>query len=64
MQQALEDLFKAECPGEILTTEGTEVTYFKDFESDNSQVSETCTQILHLWTEYDLGFSQFSDFLH
>ncbi|XP_036949440.1 PKHD1 like 1, tandem duplicate 1 isoform X2 [Acanthopagrus latus] len=37
VQQALEDLFKAECPSEILTTEGTEVAYFKDFESDNSQ---------------------------
>lgn len=30
---------KAECPSEILTTEGTDVKYFKNFENDNSQVS-------------------------
>lgn len=30
---------KAECPAEILTAEGSDVKYFKDFESDNSQVS-------------------------
>uniref|UniRef100_A0A3Q2VVI1 PKHD1 like 1, tandem duplicate 2 n=1 Tax=Haplochromis burtoni TaxID=8153 RepID=A0A3Q2VVI1_HAPBU len=38
VQSALEDLMKAECPGEILTFEGTDVKYFKDFENDNSQV--------------------------
>ncbi|XP_040908783.1 LOW QUALITY PROTEIN: PKHD1 like 1, tandem duplicate 1 [Toxotes jaculatrix] len=37
VQSALEDMMKAECPGEILTTEGTDVKYFKDFEDDNSQ---------------------------
>lgn len=31
---------KAKCPEEILTTEGTDVKYFKDFEYDNSQVSQ------------------------
>lgn len=40
VQSALEDLMKAECPGEILTFEATDVKYFKDFENDNSQVSE------------------------
>uniref|UniRef100_A0AAX7VHS5 Polycystic kidney and hepatic disease 1 (autosomal recessive)-like 1 n=1 Tax=Astatotilapia calliptera TaxID=8154 RepID=A0AAX7VHS5_ASTCA len=38
VQSALEDLMKAECPGEILSFEGTDVKYFKDFENDNSQV--------------------------
>uniref|UniRef100_A0A669C1W9 PKHD1 like 1, tandem duplicate 1 n=1 Tax=Oreochromis niloticus TaxID=8128 RepID=A0A669C1W9_ORENI len=37
VQSALEDLMKAECPGEILTFEGTDVKYFKDFENNNSQ---------------------------
>ncbi|KAM9340526.1 fibrocystin-L-like [Symphorus nematophorus] len=37
VQSALEGLMKAECPGEILTTEGTDVAYFKNFENDNSQ---------------------------
>ncbi|XP_029369318.1 PKHD1 like 1, tandem duplicate 1 isoform X2 [Echeneis naucrates] len=37
VQRALEDMMKAECPGEILTSEGTSVKYFKDFEDDNSQ---------------------------
>ncbi|XP_029299003.1 LOW QUALITY PROTEIN: PKHD1 like 1, tandem duplicate 1 [Cottoperca gobio] len=37
VQSALEDMMKAECPEEILTTEGTGVMYFKDFENDNSQ---------------------------
>ncbi|KAM7384668.1 hypothetical protein PAMA_011835 [Pampus argenteus] len=37
VQSALEDTFKAECPQEILSTEGTSVKYFKDFEGDNSQ---------------------------
>lgn len=32
-------MMKGECPSEILTTEGTDVIYFKDFENDNSQVS-------------------------
>uniref|UniRef100_A0A8D3BAM2 PKHD1 like 1, tandem duplicate 2 n=1 Tax=Scophthalmus maximus TaxID=52904 RepID=A0A8D3BAM2_SCOMX len=39
VQSALEDMMKAECPAEILATEGTSVKYFKDFEGDNSQVS-------------------------
>lgn len=30
---------KAECPSEIMSTEGNNVKYFKDFEGDNSQVS-------------------------
>lgn len=38
VQSALEDLMKAECPREILSFEGTDVKYFKDFENDNSQV--------------------------
>ncbi|XP_037651430.1 PKHD1 like 1, tandem duplicate 1 [Sebastes umbrosus] len=37
VQSALEDMMKAECPEEILTTEGSDVKYFKDFEDDNSQ---------------------------
>ncbi|KAK9526506.1 hypothetical protein VZT92_015203 [Zoarces viviparus] len=37
VQSALEDTMKAECPAEVLTSEGTDVKYFKDFESDNSQ---------------------------
>ncbi|XP_071061003.1 fibrocystin-L-like [Pseudochaenichthys georgianus] len=37
VQSALEDMMKGECPKEILTTEGTDVKYFKDFENDNSQ---------------------------
>lgn len=40
VQAALEGTMKAECPSEILTTEGTDVKYFNDFEDDNSQVSE------------------------
>ncbi|XP_045915057.1 PKHD1 like 1, tandem duplicate 1 [Micropterus dolomieu] len=37
VQSAMEDMMKAECPSEILTTEGTDVKYFKNFENDNSQ---------------------------
>ncbi|XP_076610974.1 PKHD1 like 1, tandem duplicate 1 [Chaetodon auriga] len=37
VQSALEDMMKADCPDEILTTEGTDVIYFNDFENDNSQ---------------------------
>ncbi|KAM4540003.1 PKHD1 like 1, tandem duplicate 1 [Odontesthes bonariensis] len=37
VQTALEDLMKAECPAEILTSEGNDVKYFNDFEKDNSQ---------------------------
>ncbi|XP_044027924.1 LOW QUALITY PROTEIN: PKHD1 like 1, tandem duplicate 1 [Siniperca chuatsi] len=37
VQLALENMMKAECPVEILTTEGTDVKYFNDFEKDNSQ---------------------------
>ncbi|XP_038580507.1 PKHD1 like 1, tandem duplicate 1 [Micropterus salmoides] len=37
VQLAVEDMMKAECPSEILTTEGTDVKYFKNFENDNSQ---------------------------
>uniref|UniRef100_UPI0037E8D1AF fibrocystin-L-like n=1 Tax=Semicossyphus pulcher TaxID=241346 RepID=UPI0037E8D1AF len=37
VQSALEDTMNAECPGEIVTSEGTDVTFFKDFENDNSQ---------------------------
>ncbi|KAM6974364.1 PKHD1 like 1, tandem duplicate 1, partial [Tautogolabrus adspersus] len=37
VQSALEDLIKAKCPGEIVTTEGSDVKLFKDYESDNSQ---------------------------
>ncbi|XP_065804470.1 fibrocystin-L [Labrus bergylta] len=37
VQSALEDLIKAECPGEIVTTEGTDVKLFKDYENDYSQ---------------------------
>uniref|UniRef100_A0A8D0AIF4 PKHD1 like 1 n=1 Tax=Sander lucioperca TaxID=283035 RepID=A0A8D0AIF4_SANLU len=33
-------LLSHSCPDEILTTEGTNVKYFKDFENDNSQVSK------------------------
>ncbi|XP_033493349.2 PKHD1 like 1, tandem duplicate 1 [Epinephelus lanceolatus] len=41
VQLALEDMMKAKCPEEILTTEGTDVKYFKDFEYDNSQFITT-----------------------
>ncbi|TKS89105.1 Fibrocystin-L Polycystic kidney and hepatic disease 1-like protein 1 [Collichthys lucidus] len=37
VQAALEATMKAECPGEILTTEGTDVKYFNDFENDKTQ---------------------------
>ncbi|XP_030597029.1 PKHD1 like 1, tandem duplicate 1 [Archocentrus centrarchus] len=37
VQSALEDMMRAECPKEILTSEGADVKYFKDFENDNSQ---------------------------
>ncbi|XP_062266639.1 PKHD1 like 1, tandem duplicate 1 [Platichthys flesus] len=37
VQSALEDMMQAECPAELLTTEGSDVKYFKDFEGDNSQ---------------------------
>ncbi|XP_060949378.1 PKHD1 like 1, tandem duplicate 1 [Limanda limanda] len=37
VQSALEDMMQAECPAEILTPEGRDVKYFKDFEGDNSQ---------------------------
>ncbi|XP_050924319.1 LOW QUALITY PROTEIN: PKHD1 like 1, tandem duplicate 1 [Lates calcarifer] len=37
VQSALEDMMKADCPGEIQTTEGTDVKYFRDFEDDNSE---------------------------
>ncbi|XP_061682368.1 PKHD1 like 1, tandem duplicate 1 [Syngnathoides biaculeatus] len=36
VQLGLEDLMKAECPVEILTAEGTDVMFFKDYEDDNS----------------------------
>ncbi|XP_061597205.1 fibrocystin-L-like isoform X1 [Cololabis saira] len=39
VQEALEDLMKAECPAQVLTTEGADVKYFNDFEKDNSQFS-------------------------
>uniref|UniRef100_A0A3B4AFD8 Uncharacterized protein n=1 Tax=Periophthalmus magnuspinnatus TaxID=409849 RepID=A0A3B4AFD8_9GOBI len=39
VQSALEELVTAECPGEIVTSEGNNVIYFKNFEDDdNSQV--------------------------
>ncbi|XP_044191170.1 PKHD1 like 1, tandem duplicate 1 [Thunnus albacares] len=41
VQSALEDMMTAECPDEILSTEGTDVKYFKDFEDDNSQFDNT-----------------------
>lgn len=41
VQSALEELVIAECPGEIVTSEGTDVKYFKDFEGDNSQFNGT-----------------------
>uniref|UniRef100_A0A3B4U1D6 PKHD1 like 1, tandem duplicate 2 n=1 Tax=Seriola dumerili TaxID=41447 RepID=A0A3B4U1D6_SERDU len=51
VQSALEDMMKAWCPGEILTTEGTTVKYFKDFEDDNSQFAgatpEEGTRVKH-----------------
>lgn len=36
---ALEDMMKGECPGEILSEEGTKVAYYNDAEENNSQVS-------------------------
>ncbi|XP_041664378.1 fibrocystin-L-like [Cheilinus undulatus] len=36
VQSAIEDLMKAECPGEILTTEGSDVMFFSDYETENS----------------------------
>ncbi|XP_068431576.1 PKHD1 like 1, tandem duplicate 1 [Clinocottus analis] len=38
VRSALEDAMEAECPAEILTN-GSDVKYFNDFESDNSQFS-------------------------
>ncbi|KAK2830693.1 hypothetical protein Q5P01_018624 [Channa striata] len=37
VQSALQDMMKAKCPAEILTPEGTNVNYFKDFEGNNYQ---------------------------
>ncbi|KAF7655004.1 hypothetical protein LDENG_00062160 [Lucifuga dentata] len=37
VKSTVEEMLSAECPGEILTTEGTNVKYFMDFEDDNSQ---------------------------
>ncbi|XP_039677098.1 fibrocystin-L-like [Perca fluviatilis] len=37
VRSALVDMMKPECPDEILTPEGTNVKYFKDFENDNPQ---------------------------
>lgn len=39
MQSALTELVTAKCPGEIVTSEGTDVKFSKDFEGNNSQVS-------------------------
>ncbi|XP_054620387.1 fibrocystin-L-like isoform X2 [Dunckerocampus dactyliophorus] len=36
VQSALEDMMKAKCPEEILTEEGRDVKFFKDYEDDNS----------------------------
>ncbi|XP_042362122.1 fibrocystin-L-like [Plectropomus leopardus] len=41
VQSALEDIMKAECPGEILTSEGTDVKYFNDFEEENSELFDS-----------------------
>lgn len=38
VQTALENLMTAQCPPEILTTEGRDVKYSQNFEDDNSQV--------------------------
>ncbi|KAK7898488.1 hypothetical protein WMY93_019341 [Mugilogobius chulae] len=37
VESAVVELLAPECPGEIMTFEGTDVKYFKDFEGDNSQ---------------------------
>ncbi|XP_072303332.1 fibrocystin-L-like [Eucyclogobius newberryi] len=36
MQSALEELFTPKCPAEIVTSEGPDVKYFKDFEDDDN----------------------------
>ncbi|XP_019729703.1 PKHD1 like 1, tandem duplicate 1 [Hippocampus comes] len=36
VQSVLEDLMKAECPVEILSEEGRDVMFFKDYEDDNT----------------------------
>ncbi|XP_061122944.1 PKHD1 like 1, tandem duplicate 1 [Syngnathus typhle] len=40
VQSALEDLMKAECPLEILTEEGRDVMFFKNYEDDNSMFGD------------------------
>uniref|UniRef100_A0A3B4AGA3 Uncharacterized protein n=1 Tax=Periophthalmus magnuspinnatus TaxID=409849 RepID=A0A3B4AGA3_9GOBI len=45
VQSALEELVTAECPGEIVTSEGNNVIYFKNFEDDdNSQFDGTAVK--------------------
>lgn len=41
VQSALLELLSAHCPGEIMTFEGSDVIYFRDFEDDNSQFDGT-----------------------
>ncbi|KAM3595703.1 uncharacterized protein V6R79_001361 [Siganus canaliculatus] len=47
VESALEELVKAECPSEILSSGGADVTYFNDFEDDRSQFTgdETGTPV-------------------
>ncbi|XP_024153621.1 PKHD1 like 1, tandem duplicate 1 isoform X2 [Oryzias melastigma] len=40
---ALEDLMSAKCPAEVLSAEGPDVKYSKDFEGDNSQFNSAQT---------------------
>ncbi|XP_069572864.1 fibrocystin-L-like [Brachyistius frenatus] len=49
VQSALEDMMKGECPDEILTTKGSDVAYFNDFENFNPQLNnENGARVKHL----------------
>jgi len=39
VKSALDDMFVAECPGEIQTMEGSNVFYYRDFESSQFKVN-------------------------
>ncbi|XP_075995316.1 PKHD1 like 1, tandem duplicate 1 [Genypterus blacodes] len=45
VKSAMEGMLSAECPPEILPTEGVNVKYFKDFEGDNSLYDSSVTGI-------------------
>ncbi|MEQ2207471.1 hypothetical protein XENOCAPTIV_012908, partial [Xenoophorus captivus] len=47
VQSALENLMKADCPAEVLTTQGTNVKYFNDFENSEFTGAQSGTPESH-----------------